>query len=159
AHQQTRRRFFQTAVTAGAAVSPGDFSPPWPLAPAHPDEGQGTPHPGRFRPEKEPGVRLLEPVADEKVGPVQGVRRQKERPDRPFIAALSLAAIRAARWHGDGIHGYDHSAYWVHSAYQLSLDLPAGEQLLPAFQALLGFKGGQKAYPGKKGTPALTGKL
>jgi hypothetical protein len=41
----------------------------------------------------------------------------------------------------------------------LSLDLPAGEQLLPAFYALSGFKGGQKAYPNKKGTPELTGKL
>jgi hypothetical protein len=28
-----------------------------------------------------------------------------------------------------------------------------------AFYALIGFKGGQKAYPNKKGTPELTGKL
>src|SRR6185369_13288825 len=33
------------------------------------------------------------------------------------------------------------------------------EQLLPDFYALSGFKGGQKAYPNKKGTPELTGKL
>lgn len=63
-------------------------------------------------------------------------------PYRHFLAALYLAAIRAARWHGDGAHGFDHSAYWVHSAYQLSLDLPVGEQLLPAFSALIGFKAG-----------------
>src|SRR5262249_27323300 len=91
---------------------------------------------------------------------------RKGLPYRHFLAALYLAAIRAARWHAGGPHGYDHSAYWVHSAYQLSLDLPAGEQLLPAFSALIGFKGGQKAYPtrkdgrqGLRGPPELTGKL
>lgn len=37
--------------------------------------------------------------------------------------------------------------------------MPAGEQLLPAFYALNGFKGMQKMYPNKQGTPELTGKL
>jgi hypothetical protein len=159
ARQQTRRHFLQTAAAAGAAFSVGDFAALWPLAPANADEAKVTPDLVRFSPEIEPTVRLIEQTPDDKVVAVMVEQLKNGLPYRHFLAALYLAAIRAARWHGDGIHGYDHSAYWVHSAYQLSLDLPAGEQLLPAFQALLGFKGGQKAYPGKKGTPALSGKL
>jgi hypothetical protein len=84
---------------------------------------------------------------------------RKGLPYRQFLAALYLASIRAARWHGDGMHGWDHTAYVIHSAHQLSLDLPAGERLLPAFYALSTF--GQKSYPDKqmRGTRELTGKL
>ncbi|HXJ72856.1 MAG TPA: hypothetical protein VNM37_08380, partial [Candidatus Dormibacteraeota bacterium] len=131
----------------------------WPLGPANADEAKITPDLVRFSPEIEPVVRLIEQTPDDKAVAVMVEQLKNGMPYRHFLAALYLAAIRAARWHGDGVHGFDHSAYWVHSAYQLSLDLPAGEQLLPAFSALIGFKGGQKAYPGKKGTPALTGKL
>ena len=159
ARQQTRRRFLQTAATAGAAFGLGHFAALWALGPANADEAKVTPDLVRFGPEMEPVVRLIEQTPDDKVVAVMVEQLKNGLPYRHFLAALYLAAIRAARWHGDGIHGYDHSAYVVHSAYQLSLDLPASEQLLPAFYALLGFKGGQKAYPGKKGTPALRGKV
>jgi hypothetical protein len=130
-----------------------------PLSPANADEAKVTPDLVRFGPEIEPVVQLIEETPEDRCVALMVEQLRNGLPYRHFLAALYLAAIRAARWHGDGIHGYDHSAYVVHSAYQLSLDLPAGEQLLPAFYALSGFKGGQKAYPNKKGTPAFTGKL
>src|SRR5262245_12493954 len=158
ARQQTRRHFLQTAATAGAAFGLGNFAALCPLGPANADEAKVTPDLVRFGPEIEPVVRLIEETPEDKCVAAMVEQLRKGLPYRHFLAALYLAAIRAARWHGDGIHGYDHSAYVVHSAYQLSLDLPPGEQLLPAFYALSGFKAGQKAYPNKKGTPALAGK-
>jgi hypothetical protein len=130
-----------------------------PLGPANADEATVTPDLVRFGPDIEPVVQLIEQTPEDRCAAAMVEQLQKGLPYRHFLAALYLAAIRAARWHGDGIHGYDHSAYVVHSAYQLSLDLPAGEQLLPTLYALSSFKGGQKAYPNKKGTPALTGTL
>jgi hypothetical protein len=137
----------------------GDFTDLWPLGPANAEKAKVTPDLVRFGPDIEPVVQLIERTPQDQCLAAMIKQLRKGLPYRHFLAALYLAAIRAARWHGDGIHGYDHSAYVVHSAYQLSLDLPAGEQLLPAFYALNGFKGGQKAYPNKKGTPELTGKL
>jgi hypothetical protein len=149
----------QTVATAGTALGLGDFATLAPLGPANADEATVTPDLVQFGPDIEPVVRLIERTPQDQCVAAMVEQLRKGLPYRHFLAALYLAAIRAARWHGDGIHGYDHSAYVVHSAYQLSLDLPAGEQLLPAFYALSGFKGGQKAYPNKKGTPELTGKL
>jgi hypothetical protein len=156
APEQTRRHFLQTGAIAGTALGLGTFAA---LGPANADEAKVTPDLVRFGPDIEPVVRLIERTPQDQCVAAVVEQLRKGLPYRHFLAALYLAAIRAARWHGDGIHGYDHSAYVVHSAYQLSLDLPAGEQLLPAFYALTGFKGGQKAYPNKKGTPELTGKL
>src|SRR5262245_22790213 len=157
--EPTRRHFLRTAATAGTALGLGEFAALASLGPANAAEAKVTPGLVRFSPDIEPVVRLIEETPQDKCVAAVVERLRKGLPYRHFLAALYLAAIRAARWHGDGIHGYDHSAYVVHSAYQLSLDLPAGEQLLPAFYALNGFKGGQKAYPNKKGTPELTGKL
>lgn len=147
----------QTAATAGAAFSLGDFAALWPLGPANADEAKVTPDLVRFSPDIEPIVKLIEQTPHDKCVLAMIEQLKKGLPYRHFLAALYLAAIRAARWHGDGIHGWDHTAYMVHSAYQLSLDLPAGEQLLPAFYALSGF--GQKAFPDRRGTRELTGKL
>jgi hypothetical protein len=159
AAKQTRRYFLRTMATAGAAVGLESFAALGPLGPANAGEAKITPELVRFTPDIEPVVRLIERTPQDQCAAAMVEQLRKGLPYRHFLAALYLAAIRAARWHGDGIHGYDHSAHVVHSAYQLSLDLPAGEQLLPAFYALSGFKGGQKAYPNKKGTPKLTGKL
>jgi hypothetical protein len=148
-----------TVATAGAALGLADFAALGPLGPTNADEAKVSPDLVQFSPDIEPVVRLIERTPQDQCVAAVVEQLRKGLPYRHFLAALYLAAIRAARWHGDGIHGYDHSAYVVHSAYQLSLDLPCGEQLLPAFYALSGFKGGQKAYPNKKGTPALTGKL
>jgi hypothetical protein len=159
AHQQTRRHFLQTATTAGTMFGLGDFAGLLPISPANAGEAKVTPDLVSFGPDIEPVVKLIEKTDQDKCVEVMVEQLKKGLPYRQFLAALYLAAIRAARWHGDGAHGYDHNAYVVHSAYQLALDLPADEQLLPAFYALNSFKGMQKIYPNKKGTPELTGKL
>ena len=154
----TRRHFLQTAATASVAAGLGEWAKLLPLSPATAAEAKVTPDLVRFGPDIEPVVKLIEETPREKCIGVMIEQLRKGLPYRQFLAALYLAAIRAAKWHG-GIHGYDHSAYLVHSANQLSLDLPAAARLLPAFYALEGFKGGQQAYPNKPGTRQLSGTL
>src|SRR5262245_15535207 len=156
ARQPTRRLFLQAAATAGTVFGLGDLAALGPLGPASADEARVTPDLVRFGPDMEPVVRLVEETPEDRCVAVMVEQLRKGLPYRRFLAALYLAAIRAAKWHGE-IHGYDHNAYVVHSAYQLALDLPAGEQLLPAFYALNNFKVMQKVYPNRKGTPELTG--
>src|SRR5438552_17080043 len=156
--QTSRRHFLQTAATAGAALGLGEWAKLLPLSPATAAEAKVTPDLVRFSPDIEPVVRLVEETPREKCVAAMVEQLRNGLPYRQFLAALYLAAIRAAKWHG-GIHGYDHSAYLVHSANQLSLDLPAAARLLPAFYALEGFKGGQQAYPNKPGTRQLSGTL
>jgi hypothetical protein len=157
AAEQTRRRFLQTATATGTVLGLGDFAALAPLGPANADEAQVTPNLVQFSPDIEPVMRLIERTPHDQCVAAMVEQLRKGLPYRHFLAALYLASIRAARWHGDGMHGWDHNAYVVHSAHQLSLDLPAGERLLPAFYALSIF--GQKASPDKKGTRELTGKL
>jgi hypothetical protein len=148
----------RTAATAGAAVGLGEWAALLPLGARSPDEAKVTPDLVRFSPDLEPVVRLIEETPhDGCVAAMVGQLRQG-LPYRHFLAALYLAAVRAARWHG-GMHGYDHTAYVVHSAHQLALDLPAADQLLPAFHALEHFKVMQRMYPNRPGTLALAGTL
>jgi hypothetical protein len=113
----------------------------------------------RFSPDVEPIVRLVEETPRERCVAAMVEQLRQGLPHRHFLAALYLAAIRAARWHGSGIHGFDHSTYVVHAAHQLALDLPAGLRLLPAFSALDHFKAMQQIYPNRRGLPVLAGAL
>jgi hypothetical protein len=154
-HDPTRRRFLKSAAAMSVA-SLGEWAALAPLGPAHADEAKVTPDLIRFGADIEPVVKLIEEMPQEKCVAVMVEQLKKGLPYRQFLAALYLAAIRAAKWHGS-IHGYDHSAYLVHSAYQLSLDLPAGEQLLPAFYALIGFKGGRRRTRTSRAPPHSPG--
>ena len=111
-----------------------------------------TPELVRFGPEIEPVVRLIERTPRDRCVAVMVEQLSQGLPYRHFLAALYLAAIRAAKWHG-GVHAYDHNAYVVHSVNQLALDLPVAERVLLPFYALDSFKGMQQAYPGRPGTP------
>jgi hypothetical protein len=159
ASQQTRRRFLQGVANTGAVLGLGEFVTLASFGPANADEATVTPELVRFSPEIEPVVRLIERTPHDQCVAAMVEQLRKGLPYRHFLAALYLASIRAARWHTDGIHGWDHTAYVVHSSHQLSLDLPAGEQLIPAFYALSTF--GQKTYPDmqNRGTRELTGKV
>ncbi len=157
--EHTRRGFLRTAATAGTALGLTDLAALWQLGPASAAEAQVTTDLVRFGPELEPVVRLIEQTPEDLCVAAMVEQLRKGLPYRHFLAALYLATIRAARWNAGQVHGYDHNAYVVHSAHQLALDLPAGEQLLPAFYALTNFKVMQKVYPNRKGTPELTGKL
>jgi hypothetical protein len=154
----TRRSFLRTVGTGSAALGLGEWAALAPLSRATAEEATVTPDLVRFSTDIEPIVRLIEETPREQCVAEMLEQIRRGLPYRNFLAALYLAAIRAAKWHG-GIHGYDHNAYVVHSAHQLALDLPASEQLLPAFYALDNFKGMQRVYPNRPGTPALTGTL
>lgn len=147
----TRRTFLRSSATIGAVATVGEWSGLLALAPASGEDTQLTPELIRFTPELESVVRLIETTPQEKCVAAVVERLRGGLPYRNFLAALYLAAIRAATYHGNGPHAYDHNAYVVHSAHQLGLDLPPGEQLLPAFIALDSFKGMQQAYPNKSG--------
>ena len=152
----TRRRFLSAAACTGVAGALGDFAALLPVAPAGAAEATVTPDLVRFGPEIESVVRLLEQTPRERCVPVMMDQMRRGLPYRHFLAALYLAAIRAAKWHG-GVHAYDHNAYVVHSVHQLALDLPPAEHVVLPFYALDSFKGMQQAYPGRPGTPALAG--
>ena len=103
-----------------------------PRGPASAGDAEVTPDLGRFGPATELVVKLIEEAAQDKCVPVFVEQLRKGLPYRQLLAALYLAAIRAARWHGDGIHGYDHSAYRVHSAYRRSRPARRRATRLPA---------------------------
>jgi hypothetical protein len=154
----SRRCFLQQTAAAGAAAALGEFAALAHLAPARAEEAHVAQELIRFGPDIEPVVRLIEETPREKCIEVVLDQLRGGLSYRHFLAALYLAAIRAARWHGS-IHGYDHSAYLVHSVHQLTLDLPYAERLLPTFFALEGFKGGQEAYPNRPVMTKLSGAL
>ncbi len=154
----SRRRFLQAAATTGAALGLSDWTPLLRISPVRAQEASVTPDLVRFSPDIEPIVRLIEETPQDKCIEMMVEQLRRGLPYRNFLAALYLASVRAAKWHG-GFHGFDHMAYVIHSIQQLSLDLPPAERLLPAFWALYGFKGGQLAYKDLKRTRELTGDL
>ena len=156
-----RRRCLWNAAASGTAVGLSNWSWLAERCSAQDRTPEVDPELIRFHPDIEPVVRLIEDTPRDKCAIAVAEQLRRGLPYRQLLAALYLAAIRAAKWHG-GFHAYDHNAYVVHSAHQLSLELPAGEHLLPAFYALNSFKGMQKAYPASgsiKRTLKLTGDL
>src|SRR5262245_26291374 len=119
----SRRHVLLSAVAAGSSVALGEWAPLIPLGPASADEARVTPSLVRFGPDIEPVVRLIEETPENRCVAAVVEQLRKGLPYRHLLAALYLAAIRAARWHGSEIHAYDHNAYVVHSAHQLALDL------------------------------------
>jgi hypothetical protein len=87
----------------------------------------------RFSAQTEPLIELILKTPREQS--IETIVREfgKGLPYRHFLAALYLTAIRAGQWHANP---FDHNAYVVHSAHQLSLDLPAQEMLFPSLWAL-----------------------
>src|SRR5262245_57317415 len=155
----TRRSFLRNAAATGAAAGLADWIGLFPIGRTPAARANVTPDLVRFSPELEPVVRLIEVTPREQCVAAVVEQLRQGLPYRHLLAALYLAAIRAALWHGSGVHGFDHNAYVVHSAHQLSLDLPVAMRLLPAFHALDNFKGMQQAYSNRRGLPALTGVL
>src|SRR5262249_17341579 len=113
----TRRQFLHTTATTSTTIGLaelGDFAALLPFSPARAADAQVTPARVRFSRDMGPVVRRTERTPQEQCIPTMIEQPRQGLPYRHFVAALYLAAIRAARWHGDGIHGYDHSAYVVH---------------------------------------------
>lgn len=156
--RSTRRQFISSTAAAATAATVSEWAALLPISPASAADMRVTTELVRFGAEIEPIVALIEKTPREKCVEAMMLRLRDGLPYRQFLAALYLAAIRAAKWHG-GIHGFDHNAYVVHSANQLALDLPVSERLLPAFYAMDNFKVMQQVYPNRPGTAELTGTL
>jgi hypothetical protein len=154
----SRRGVLKTAAAAGAVLGAGEFGPLLALCPTSAAEAKVTPELVRFSPEIEPIVRLIEETPREKCAEAMLQQLRTGLPYRVFLAALYLAAVRAAMWHG-AVHGFDHNAYLVHAVHQLSLDMPVSERLLPTFYALNSFKGMQEAYKSVPRPSPLSGPL
>jgi hypothetical protein len=139
----TRRRF----LTAAAVGSLAGISS---IPRARGREAEPVAEPIRFGPDLEPIVRLIEETPRRKCVAVLAGQLRAGLPYRRFLAAVFLAALRKQHSH--------HSVYLVHSAHQVSLDLPIQETLLPLFWAVDHFKWHQQKFP----TPSvhrLTGPL
>jgi hypothetical protein len=138
-HEQPRRRFLRTVASAGAAFGLADVAGLGPLGLASADEVNVAPDHIRFSPATEPIVKLILDTPREKCIAAVVEQFRKGMPSRDFLAALYLAAVRVGPWHANP---FDHVAYAIHSAHQLTLDLPPQESLLPALWALDSLKAG-----------------
>lgn len=143
-HSLNRRRFLHAAVAGCTGLA--RFAPPR-LSRA--DEARHA-HIIRFGPDLEPIVRLIEQTPREHCVAALVEQVRAGLPYRRFLAAVFLAAIRKENPH--------HSVYLVHSAHQMSLDLPARDRLLPLFWAVDHFKWQQQDFPTPQVKP-LTGAL
>ncbi len=147
--QQTRRQFLRTAANAGAVFGLGEWAGLLPLSPANADEAKVTPDLVRFGPDIEPIVKLIEETPREKCVAMMVEQLRKGVPYRIFLAALYLANVRTNQ--------VGHPLAALHSAHELSLDLPAQERLLPWFWALDSFKAAQQRGDFASNRKPLTG--
>src|SRR5262245_32844196 len=104
---QPTRRYFLKAGGAAAGTAWAGFAS---LAAVSADEVQAAPELVRFNPQIEPVVQLIEQTPRDRCVAAMIEQLRQGLPYRQFLAALYLAAIRAARWHGSGVHGFDHNA-------------------------------------------------
>jgi len=102
-----------------------------------------VPRPGmvRLHPGIEPLVRAIEDTPRSKCVEMMAGQLKRGVSYRRFLGALFLAGIRNVNPQPPGFKF--HCVFVIHSAHQASLDLPAGERLLPLFWALDNFKASQ----------------
>jgi hypothetical protein len=146
----SRRTFLRTATAVGV----GEFAGLLPFGPAKAADAAVTPDVVRVSPDTEPVIRLIADTPAEKCLPAVMDQLRRGLPYRHLLAGLYLTAVRAGSWYAAG--PFDHIAYVVHSAHQLTLDLPPQEALLPVFWALASLKSGSPkpaALPIKLGGP------
>ena len=134
----TRRQFLRT-MAGTASLSLANLTSLRELVVRGADEAPAAPDVIRFGPDIEPIVRLIEetPRARCVAALVEELRRGL--PYRRFLSAVFFAAIRRR----DSFH----EVYKIHSAYQVSLDLPPEERLLPLFWAVDGIKRMHEDFP------------
>jgi hypothetical protein len=148
----SRRRFLQSAATAGVALGLGEWSGLLPLGPATAADAEVPADLIRFGPELEPIVRRIEETPRARCPALMIEELQRGLPYRQFLAALFLAGLRNRALGG-------HHVALLHSANQLALDAPAAERLLPAFWALDSFKADLERRQPTPVLKALTGRL
>ncbi len=147
ARQKTRRQFLHAGATADTVFGLGEWAGLLPLSPANADEAKVTPDLVRFGPDLEPIVKLIEDTPREKCVAMMVEQLRKGVPYRIFMAALYHIQTNQV----------GHPLAVLHSAHELSLDLPAQERLLPLFWALDSFKFHQQRGDFASSRKPLTG--
>lgn len=134
----TRRRFLQT-VAGAASLGLTDLSSFRDLVAGGAEPRADAPEIIRFGLDIEPIVRLIEETPRAKCVAALVEELRRGLPYRRFLSAVFFAAIRRR----DSFH----EVYKMHSAYQVSLDLPPEERLLPLFWAVDGIKRMHEDFP------------
>lgn len=145
----SRRRFLQSAATAGTALGLGEWGGLLGFSFARDKDAMVTPDLIGYDREIAALARLIEETPREKCVELMMERFRKGMTYRQFLAALYQAGVTAKTYYGG------HSAYAVCSAHQLSLELPAHESLMPVFWALDAYKVSLTRYPDKNHNPTL----
>jgi hypothetical protein len=136
----TRRRFLTGTIGTGALLGIGQPSGLLSLSPATAAETKLAPSQVQLSTDIESIVRLVAETPQEGATEMMVGLLRAGVPYRKLLAALFLAALQTR---------LEHNVYVVHSAHQLTLDAPPGEQLLPMFWALANFKHWQKYHSRK----------
>ena len=136
----TRRRFLSGTIRTGALLGIGQTSGLVSLSPVTAAETKVSPSQVQFSTDTESIVRLLAETPQEGATEMMVGLLRSGVPYRKLLAGLFLVALQTR---------LEHNVYVVHSAHQLALDAPPGEQLLPIFWALANFKHWQKYHSRK----------
>src|SRR5262245_44239147 len=135
-----RREFLQTlggSVVAGTSAWAALQS----LVPAKASEVAISPDVVQFNAEMEPVVRWIEETPRDRVLQVASEKLKAGLPFRQLLGGLFLAGIRNIKPRPVGFKF--HAVMVINSAYQLALDAPEHDRLLPFFWALDNFKSSQ----------------
>jgi hypothetical protein len=137
-----RRRFLQTAGTAGALLGLDGLSLLTGLPAVGAEEVRVDPKRVRLDSGIEPLVRLIEETPRERLVEEVGARVRKGLGYRDLLAALFLAGVRNIRPRPNVGFKF-HAVMVVHSAHLASLAAPESERWLPLFWSLDLFKSSQ----------------
>lgn len=139
----TRRRFLQTAATAGAFAGLGDLGFLARLTPV--SAAEATPRPDRvqLQPDIEPLVRLIEDTPRERLLEEVAARIHAGVSYQQVLAALLLAGVRNVQPRPHVGFKF-HAVLVVNSAHLASMASPDEHRWLPIFWALDHFKDAQE---------------
>jgi hypothetical protein len=140
--KHNRRRFLQTAGTAGALLGLDGFSLLTGLRPVAAGEARIDPRRVRLETGIEPLVQLIEDTPRERLLEEVAARVHKGLSYRELLTALFLAGVRNIRPRPNVGFKF-HAVLVVHSAHLASLAAPDSERWLPLFWSLDSFKSAQ----------------
>jgi hypothetical protein len=140
--KHNRRRFLQTASTAGAVLGLNGFSLLTGLRPVGAAEARIDPKLVRLDAGIEPLVQLIETTPRERLVEEVAARVHKGLSYRELLTALFLAGVRNIRPRPNVGFKF-HAVLVVHSAHLASLAAPDSERWLPLFWSLDSFKSAQ----------------
>lgn len=141
-HNNSRRRFLQTALAGSCASGLADFSFLNTLPSVSASESSLPPNAVQFTPEMEPLVRLIEESPREKLMAKIADELRGQVSYRQLLSALLLAGVRNVQPR-PSVGFKFHAVLVVNSAHLASISSPEAERWLPIFWALDNFKSSQ----------------